>query len=81
MWVKHKKGYYNLDTVISIEVDPMKNVLRVERVDGDQHMMKLPAGMSTKEAHKRLTALLGACEPFSSPTPCVFPVKGGGREK
>lgn len=73
MWVRHKKGYYNLDTVISIEVDSMRHTLRVVRVDGDEHLMVLPEGLSLEEAHKRLTALLGACEPFACPDPIPFP--------
>lgn len=81
MWVKHKKSYYNLETVISIEVDTMRHALRVVRVDGDEHLMTLPEAISVKEAHKRLTALLGACEPFTSPEPSQFPLKDEGEPK
>jgi hypothetical protein len=69
MWIRHKESYYSLETVISVKADYSRHSLRLLTTDGDEQILKLPEGMSIDEAHRRLTALLNPCEPFTSDSP------------
>lgn len=68
MWIRHKESYYSLETVISVKADYSRHSLRLLTTDGDEQFLKLPKEMSIDEAHRRLTALLSPCEPFTADT-------------
>ena len=66
MWIKNQETYFNVGKVLSVKVDYSQHSLRLLTVDGDEQILKLPRGMSVDEAHRRLTALLNPCEPFTT---------------
>jgi len=66
VWIKNKETYFNVEKVLSVKVDYSQHSLRLVTVDGDEQILKLPKEMGVDEAHRRLTALLNPCEPFTT---------------